>query len=71
MIGENLNDEFGLGFWISDDTINKTKKKGKIDPKKLCNEIVSLVDEECDQDDYFVQLKSKLYDISEYYEKKQ
>jgi len=36
MLGENLNDEFGLGFWISDDVaVEKVDKNKEIDIKKI------------------------------------
>jgi len=47
MLGENLNDEFGLDFWISSGTGDKPKSKEKpIDIKTVTNDIISLCDEE-------------------------
>ena len=67
MLGENLNDEFGLGFWISDDINPKPKSKEKpIDISKISTEITAIVDEEL-EGSTFITLKNKLYKIEQYY----
>jgi len=69
MIGENLNDEFNLGFWISDDSkeVNNSKPK-KIDVKMISQEITAYADEEL-EGETFIELKSRLFSIQEFYEK--